>query len=119
MAIGPACPAIVLNRYDTDCVVDDGADGIYGKGQGTVIVIAGIFGTSFYSTDPSDPEAGYFATWTDAAANPSNGFVKYDVSQSTIRAEFMNSRGSFSDRFVLTSTSTGNGDSSGSGSSGE
>ncbi len=101
LALGSACPTIAVNAYDADCVVDDGADGLYTRGQGTIIAVAGAFGASPYAVDPADPEAGYFASYMGPNTDPSSGFVKVDVSESAIHAQFMHSKGSFSDSFTI------------------
>jgi hypothetical protein len=92
------------DSFVSTCVVDDGSDGTYTKGAGAVLVIAGTFGESFHEIDTRDPEAGYFARWMGGGANPTYGFVKYDVTSERISAQFVGtSGGTFTDSFRIVS----------------
>jgi chitodextrinase len=93
------CPTVPINAYDPDCVIDDGADGIYPKGAGTVTVIDGTFGRGLYPINTSDPEAPYFARMDST----SWGFTQYTVTADRIDARFVNSIGSFTDAFSIVS----------------
>ncbi len=106
LAIGPGCSTVAVNAYDPDCVADDGADGLYTRGQGTVIVIAGAVGASPYDVNVDDPEADYFSTYMGKNSDGSSGFVKVDVSQTALNARFMNAKGSYTDSFTITQAST-------------
>src|SRR3970282_841948 len=55
-----ACPAIAVDGYRPSCVVDDGADGRYAKGAGSIVVISGSFGQCCVGTSSQDPAAGDF-----------------------------------------------------------
>ena len=84
------------------CVVDDGSDDTYTKGAGTVFVVAGAFGNTFYPIDTLDPEVGYFARWMGSNANPTYGFVKYTVTPTQISAQYVRtSGGTFTDSFGI------------------
>lgn len=84
------------------CVVDDGSDDTYTKGAGTVFVVAGAFGNTFYPIDTLDPEVGYFARWMGSNANPTYGFVKYTVTPTRISAQYVRtSGGTFTDSFGI------------------
>src|SRR6266705_2778270 len=72
--------------FMSDCVGDDGSDDTYTKGAGTIFVVAGAFGNTFYPIDTLDPEVGYFARWLGSNANPTYGFVKYTVTPTRISA---------------------------------
>ena len=100
LSLGSLCRVIAVDNYDSDCVVNDGADGIFEKGAGPILIVAGHFGGSgFYSVSPSDPESGYFAKamggngWIDFLKNDtlhspaSRGFVRFVVSDSRIDVE--------------------------------
>jgi hypothetical protein len=92
------------DRFVDSCVVDAGSRDTYIKGAGAVFVIAGAFGQSFYKIDTRDPEAGYFATWMGAGANPTYGFVKYSVTPERISARYVGtSGGTFTDSFSIVS----------------
>lgn len=81
------------------CIADNGSDGRYVKGKGSVILINGEFGVGLYNVSASDPEAGYFAksdstTW---------GVTRYTVSQNELRAQYLRSSGGgFADSFSIT-----------------
>jgi chitodextrinase len=96
------CPSVPINAYDPDCVVDDGGDGVYPKGAGTVTVIDGTFGRNLYPINAADPEAPYFAR----SDSTSWGFTNYTVTADRIDAQFVNSSGSFTDAFTLVSGET-------------
>jgi hypothetical protein len=90
------------NSYVSSCVVDDGADGRYTRGAGTVFVITGAFGRALYDILASDAEAGYFARSMGANLLPTNGFLKVAVSPAELTAEFVAVSGSgFTDRFRI------------------
>jgi hypothetical protein len=55
------CPGVAETSFDADCVVDDGSDGIYTRGSGTVFVIDGTFGQPLHPIEPADVDAPYFA----------------------------------------------------------
>lgn len=85
-------------QYRPECVRDEGADGHYIKGNGSVIVVQGTGGMEPYPYNASDTEAPYFA---DAFAG-TFGIVKYTVNETSIRAEFLRSAGgSDGDSFVI------------------
>jgi fibronectin type 3 domain-containing protein len=100
------CPIVPINAYDPDCVVDDGADGIYPKGAGTVMVVNGAFGRNLYAINPADPEAPYFARLDST----SNGFSRYTVTAGRIDGTFVNSNGSFTDSFSIVAGQAPNAD---------
>ena len=91
------CPAVVPHVYTPGCVVDDGADGIYPKGAGTVNVVAGTFGAPLGSVNPNDTEAPYFARMDDTTW----GFMRYTVTPRRIDATFVNTTGAFTDHFSI------------------
>ncbi len=91
------CPSLPLGAYNPSCVVDDGADGAYVKGAGTVFVIDGTFGRTLAAIDPADPESAYFAR-TDAT---SWGFMRYTLSADRLDASFVASAGTLADAFSI------------------
>lgn len=115
----PVCNTIPINQetwatYNPGCVVDDGSNGYYRPGFGTVLVTAGTFGSAqLYSVD--DPlgykgynaaESGYFARLMGGnTPGASSGFVAYTVSglrQGDGRIEVQTHfSGSFQDSFVI------------------
>jgi hypothetical protein len=94
----------LANFFARACVANNGSDGAYTKGAGTVVVIAGAFGKSFDDINTRDPEAGYFARWMGDGANPTYGFVKYTVTPEEISAQYVRtSGGTFTDNFRIAS----------------
>ena len=92
-----SCPAVPILVYDADCVIDDGADGVYPKGSGTVFVIDGTFGRGLYAVNAADSEAPYFAKIDSS----SWGFMRYTVTPDRIDAQFVTTSGTFSDTFSI------------------
>lgn len=103
MATGPECAVVAVDTFDPECVVDEGADGLYRKGAGVVSVIAGARGGDLYDVDPADSEAGYFARWMAANASPRNGFLRVRVTSAAIEGEFVGTTrtSDFADRFEI------------------
>ncbi|GIW62096.1 MAG: hypothetical protein KatS3mg089_0948 [Patescibacteria group bacterium] len=104
LALSSLCTAITPGSYNSNCVVDDGADNIYIKGQGTIILTIGQGGRSLNKQYTSDSEAKYFANWMGSNFNPTYGFIKFTVSDSRIQAEFvkgLNLSGNFTENFSI------------------
>lgn len=90
-----------VNSYRPECVVDDGADGVYAKGSGSVIIIQGNpGGGGFTSINCGDNERNYFAraqggdgnAWDGSQCNSEGvgrGVMIYTVSPTRIDAEFI------------------------------
>jgi Calcineurin-like phosphoesterase len=96
------CRAVVVDRFDRDCVVDD--DDSYEKGAGSVFVISGAGGGELYPLHPSDPEAGYFAATMGKNSDPRHGFAMLTLSPRALSLRFVGSTpGSFGDRFEIVS----------------
>ncbi len=93
------CPSIPGSGYVAGCVADDGVDGIYPKGAGTVDVIAGTFGRSLYNAQPTDPESPNFAKLDST----SHGFMQYTVTAQRIDAAFSRVDGALVDAFSIVS----------------
>ena len=104
LALDPTtCPSIAASGYNPACVVDDGLDGVYPKGAGTVDVVAGMFGRPLYNVPRTDPEAPYF-TRLDGTRH---GFVQYTVTADRLTAQFVPSDpGTFTDSFTIASGAT-------------
>ncbi len=104
LALSPLCTAITPGSYNSNCVVDDGSDNEYLKGQGTIILTIGQGGRSLNKQYTSDSEAKYFANWMGSNFNPTYGFMKFTVSDSRIQAEFvkgLNLTGNFTENFSI------------------
>ncbi len=97
-----------VGSFSSACVVDDGADGVYARGAGTVFVIVGTGGTGLLDVNESDPEAGYFASWMGRNSNPRKGVLKVMLSDTSLSAQFVGSTpGIFTDSFVIDGTPPG------------
>jgi hypothetical protein len=94
------CTAISPGSFNANCVVD--SDNQFVKGAGTVIVTSGAGGQSINSQSASDPEAGYFATFMGSNANPTYGFLKVSVSNTSLSAQFVRGAGgNYTDSFTI------------------
>jgi len=103
LATGPNCPEVTRNAYNAACVTDDGADGVYEKGGGPVIVVAGTLGIALRPMHPRDTEAPYFVTMMGSNMNPTHGVVRFTVTETDLRAEFIRGAGgTFTDAFTIT-----------------
>jgi hypothetical protein len=107
LALDPTtCPSIPGSGYLAGCVVDDGMDGIYPKGAGSVDVIAGTFGQGLYNTYPADPESPYFVKLDTS----SHGFMQYTVAADRIDAAFTKIDGTLQDSFSIVAGATASAD---------
>jgi len=106
LATNDSCPEVPIDSFNRHCIVDDGEDGVYTKGFGTVSITVGTAGTKLYDINIADSEAGYFARWMGANINPRKGFMKFTVSGRQISAEFVGSTATsdFGDSFVIRET---------------
>ena len=100
LALGPNCTAVKAGAYNAACVVDNGADGVYTKGAGLVVVIAANVGRDSYTISTSDAEAPYFAAWMPSS-DKSYGFLRVGVSANRLDAQFVHGDGTYSDKFVI------------------
>ena len=96
------CSAVIIDRFDRDCVVDD--DDSYEKGAGSVFVISGAGGGELNPLHANDPEAGYFAATMGKNSDPRYGFAMLSLSPRAMSVRFVGSTpGSFGDRFEIVS----------------
>ena len=79
--------------FNADCIADNGTDGLYPKGKGSVAVVQGTGGHGLYTVtiDGSDSELGYFVEVMGDNENTkglSNGYgpVIYEVGANSISA---------------------------------
>ena len=100
LSLSGSCSAIAANAYNAGCVVDDGKDGAYTRGAGTVLAIVANVGRSSYTINTSDSEAPYFAAWMDPSLN-SKGFLKFTVGPDSIDAQFVAGTGTYADHFTI------------------
>lgn len=79
------------NTVQAGCIADSGTDGVYARNAGSVHVVVGTVGRSFYACNNADTEAGYFAAhFCGDASTSSFGYLKVDVSGTTLRATYRN-----------------------------
>ncbi len=103
LAHSPACPQLRPNTYQAACVVDDGEDGAYPSGAGTVFLVVGTGGQGLHTVSDTDPEAPYFARWMGINRQPTPGFVRVTVSDTALDADYLGVAGAgFTDHFSLT-----------------
>jgi len=97
-----ACPEVTIDEFNPACVADDGLNGSYRRGAGTVFVTAGAGGAELYPIDEDDPQAGYFAAWMGSNRSPTHGFVEVTIGAEEIEVAFVpTSDGAFRDRFAI------------------
>jgi hypothetical protein len=90
--------------YDTACVADNGADGVYARDAGTVFVINGTGGKSLTTINTSDAEYRYLASWMGGqTSGRGNGFLRLTASGSGLRGSFVNATNptGYTDSFVI------------------
>ena len=100
VAMGPACATLPAGGFDPDCVADDGSDGVFARGQGAVWVLNAAAGVSSNRMNLDDPEIGYLATWMDRDT-ASTGFSRFTVTPTRLDAQFVTTRGSYTDAFAI------------------
>ena len=84
--------------YRSECVADDGSDGGYAKGNGSVVMIQGTGGKGPYAWNASDAELAYFAK----GYSGTYGFSKFTVNFTRVTVSFVRSAGNNnSDSFVI------------------
>jgi hypothetical protein len=115
LASGPDCPAIPLNQpAGAACIADDGADGVYTKGNGPIVVVAGTAGIDMRPMNATgkDPEAADFVKLMGISCgagsvapcfSPSTkGFMQYTVTPTQLQARFVRTaKGGFADSFTI------------------
>jgi hypothetical protein len=89
-----------VNTVRESCVVD--VDGSHARGEGAVFVIAGI-GGRHRPINRADTEAGYFAALMgEGDTDWGHGFVRIDISDSSLVATFVGGDTTYSDTFSIT-----------------
>ncbi len=89
LALSDACAGIKAGSYNASCVSDVGAGGVYPKGRGSILVVAGTGGESIYPVSSSDPEAPYFAKILGGKYEQAYGFASFTVSSGEMTAKFV------------------------------
>jgi hypothetical protein len=97
-----SCPSIVPDEFNAGCVAEDGADNIYSRGLGSVLVIVGTGGAALSDVNAGDPEAPYFARWMGRNVGNVHGFLRVELTQRRLAAAFEpTTEGDFSDAFSI------------------
>ncbi len=96
VAVNTNCSSVPIT-YNSACVVDDGAEGQYLKGAGTVWSILGTFGQGFAGISTN-------LNWFAATNSATHGFTKFSVFADRIEAQFINADGTFTDAFKIVSS---------------
>jgi hypothetical protein len=100
LALGEGCPGIVAHAYDEKCVSNPGSDGEYTKGEGTVVVTAGMGGRDIIEFNMSDPLARYAAAWSPDPLALGKGVATFTVSADRLTME-THTNGTYRDRFTM------------------
>ena len=103
LTLNAACPTLVPDGFDADCVAD--ADNQLVKGAGTVMATVGTGGRPLRDVAPTtDSEAPYFTSWSGLNADPTWGSLAVTLTPDTMSATFDRAAGgTFSDSFVVSS----------------
>jgi hypothetical protein len=85
-------------------VVDDGRDGTYAAGEGTVLLINGTGGRDNYDVSPADPDAPYFPVIMGANTEDASGFSQITISPGALEVRYEQAAGDepFADEFKIT-----------------
>ncbi len=101
------CTTLTVDTYDTDCVASDGgASNVFTKGQGSILAIVGMGGDTLYTINTSDGDYNYFESNMGAGTNDSFGFLKVNVTDTAMTANYVKGDGqtsSFADTFSIQS----------------
>lgn len=98
-----SCTALSVTAFNPDCIADADPTSSYTAGRGTVLATVGPGGRSLNSQDPNKAVSAYFQTFMGSNHNPTYGFLKLDVTASTLTGTFVRgSGGTYTDRFTIT-----------------
>jgi hypothetical protein len=96
-----------VNQYDPSCIVSDGANGVYNKDAGSILVISGTGGSNEYDINATRANYQYFAqTMGPNTLGDGYGFIRYTITANRLVAQTFFS-GSFSDSFTIVGPPTG------------
>jgi PKD repeat protein len=94
------CSSVVPGSFNAACVQD--SDDSLVQGQGTVFATVGTGGTPLRDMNASDPEVGYFRSWSGLNTSPSYGILDVSATADALTARFLpTSGGSLNDSFVI------------------
>src|SRR5436853_3189670 len=94
LRVSSSCESVnSTNQFEPSCVAASGTQGVYAKGEGTIVVVQGVGGRSFdnVAIDGSNLAVGYFDAVVGANANTQGrlsgfGSVFYEVTADSITA---------------------------------
>ena len=87
LALNASCPAIALGAFNSACVADANPASTYTAGKGTVLATVGSGGEGLGSNeDPSSPGAPYFQTFMGSNYNGTYGYLKVNVTATSLSA---------------------------------
>lgn len=94
---------VEVDAFRPSCIVDDGADGAYTRGNGLVWVVSGLMGGGGkYAVYDDDPEFDYFAaTFGGNSRDAGRGFTQISVSSDTIVVDFIGTTTEYRDHFTI------------------
>ena len=95
LRVSSSCESVnSTNQFEPSCVAASGTQGVYAKGEGTIVVVQGVGGRSFdnVAIDGSNQAMGYFDAVMGANANTQGrlsgfGSVFYEVTANSIGAK--------------------------------
>lgn len=98
------CPSVPAGRFEPACVTDDGSDGAYTAGAGTVLLINGTGGRSNYDVSRADPDAPWFPVVMGANTEDASGFSRLTIDRSALEVTYEQAAGDepFTDAFRIT-----------------
>lgn len=103
-----SCSTMLSHTVSTGCIVGNGSDGHYTAGKGMVQVITGTGGANFHEAKADDSEWGYMSK-VMGNDYQTYGFLKVNVTQDAIKANFVNVNGPFTDAFTIDNKPSGDG----------
>jgi PKD repeat protein len=90
-----------VNQYDPSCIVNDGANGIYNKDAGSILVISGTGGSNEYDINTTRANYQYFArTMGPNTPGDGYGFTRFTITPNKVVAQTFFG-GSFADTFAI------------------
>lgn len=89
--------------YRPDCVADDGSDGLYTKGAGSVFVVTGATGGSgIYQINTADPEYPYLA----ASDSTGRGYLQVSLDADHLDLDYIGTSNTYTHHTTIQRTTT-------------
>lgn len=103
LAFNGSCTSLSVTAFNPDCVADANPSSSYVAGAGTVLATAGQGGRSLNKQDPTKAVAGYFQTYMGSNNNPTYGYLRVDVTPTSLTGTFVRGAGgTYTDSFTIT-----------------